>query len=206
VESSSAPRCLTGQIIDLRQSLENRWSGSSANPARGCPTSRAIHPRPCLHRQHARLGWQAGDLLDQLGASRLLELFALLDRDDKGSGPADHAVFVVNIKVRNAGTGTDGPAQHDWQPVNGDARRQHVIAHDGDRWPHIIGSVTGNIDDAAQTTIAARFEQRFGKLQSPEDRGARRAPIGGALDFIGDLLGGLRAIDQPPWQNDFLVI
>jgi hypothetical protein len=42
-------------------------------------------------------------------------------------------------------------------------------------------------------------------LQSPENRGPRRAPIGGALDLIGNRFGGFRAIDQPPWQNDSLV-
>jgi hypothetical protein len=139
-------------------------------------------------------------------AGRLLELFALLDRDDERSGPADHAVFVVKIKVRNGGTGGVAPAQHDWQPVDGDARRQHLIPHDGDRRPHIIGAVTRNVDNAAQAAIAARVEQRLGKLQSPENRGPRRAPIGGALDLIGNRFGGFRAIDQPPCQNDSLVI
>ena len=47
----------------------------------------------------ARLGLTAGDFQHQLGARRLDELPALVDRHDEGARPADHAVFVVDVEI-----------------------------------------------------------------------------------------------------------
>src|SRR5271163_4456121 len=67
---------------------------------------------------------------------------------------------------------------------------------------HIIGAVTRHVGNAAQAAIAARVEQRLGKLQSPENRGPWRAPIGGALDLIGNRFGGFRAIEERAAEGD----
>src|SRR5262249_16038777 len=45
------------------------------------------------HDPYRRL--TAGHFHQQLGADRFLELVAVLDRDNKGAGAADHAVLVV---------------------------------------------------------------------------------------------------------------
>jgi hypothetical protein len=54
--------------------------------------------------------------------------------------------------------------------------------------------------------IAARIEQGLGELQRPEDRGARRAPVGRALDLVRHRRSRFRTVDQPPWQDDLLVV
>src|SRR5262245_49454468 len=55
---------------------------------RANPSSRAEHPRvPRLRRDDAPLGRAAGDLEHELLARRLLELRALLDRNDERARP-----------------------------------------------------------------------------------------------------------------------
>src|SRR5450756_106892 len=47
------------------------------------------------HRNKTALRRPACNFEQQLGADRLLELFAILDRHHEGTGPADHAVLVI---------------------------------------------------------------------------------------------------------------
>ncbi len=83
--------------------------------------------------------------------------------------------------------------------------RQHVFAHHRDRRARIVGAVARHIDDASDAIEAGRVEQRLGELQRARDRGARGAPIGRARDVVGDAVGSLRPVDQPPRHDDLLI-
>ena len=54
--------------------------------------------------------------------------------------------------------------------------------------------------------MAAALEQARAEQQRARNRGAIRAAIGRAGDFRGDRLRAGKAIDQPPRQQDFLIV
>src|SRR5437764_12859242 len=80
--------------------------------------------RARLRRDHAALGHAAGDFQHELGAGRLLELLAILDRNDEGTWPADDAVLVVDIEVLDIHRECVGPLEHARQPVDGEPGRE----------------------------------------------------------------------------------
>jgi hypothetical protein len=49
-------------------------------------------------------------------------------------------------------------------------------------------------------------EQGFGELESAKDRGARGAPVGRARNLIGHRFCRCRTVDQPPGQDDLLIV
>src|SRR5262245_28119340 len=96
---------------------------------------------PRLHRYHASLRRAASYLQHQLGTRRFLELLALADGDDEGTGAADHAILIINIEVVDIHGERVRSLQHDRQAVDGDAGSKHVVACDGDERAAVVGTV-----------------------------------------------------------------
>src|SRR6202012_5275562 len=87
--------------------LDNRARPAPCQAASPAPAvlpdllaDQARHARFFLgNPNNAALRSPARDLHQQLGADRLLDLVAILDRDDERAGPADHAVLVIIIEI-----------------------------------------------------------------------------------------------------------
>src|SRR5262245_25839616 len=109
IASSAAPTiaaCASKQAPTTRAPARHvawsvvRKSPRSTQSRRANPSSRAEHPRvPRLCRDDAPLGRAAGHLKHELLARRLLELRALLDRNDKRARSAGDAVLVVDVEL-----------------------------------------------------------------------------------------------------------
>src|SRR5262245_38839372 len=77
-----------------------RSTQSEPQARRANPSSRAEHSRvPRLRRDDAPLGRATGDLEHELLARRLLELRALLDRNDERARPTGDTVLVVDVEL-----------------------------------------------------------------------------------------------------------
>src|SRR3954454_23493117 len=136
----------------------------------------AIDARLTAGGGHDRaFGGAAGDLEQQFGADRFLELVAVLDRDDERTGATDHAVLVIEIEIVDIHGGVGRLLHHDRQAVDNDTLFHRGIARDDDRCAVVVGAITGNIDHPAQAAVRVLVEQRHGEVDRPRDRGARRA-------------------------------
>src|SRR5262249_33244687 len=116
-----------------------------------------------LRRNDTLLRRMTGDFEHQLGADRLLELLAIVDGNDEGARPADHAILVVDIKVLDIEGKDVGPLHHDRQSIDSDAGVEHIVANLHDERPAIVGAVARYVYDAPNAVVAARIEQRLGK-------------------------------------------
>ena len=74
-----------------------------------------------------------------------------------------------------------------------------------DRRAVVVGTVAGNIDDAPQAAMRILVEQRHREIDRARDRGARRPADRRLHDLGGDGIGGFRAVDHPPGNDDLLV-
>ena len=70
----------------------------------------------------------------------------------------------------------------------------------------VVGTVAGNIDDAPQPVIRILVEQRHREIDRARDRGARGPADRRLQDFVGDGVRGFRTVDQPPGNDDLLVV
>src|SRR5262245_17481894 len=118
-----------------------------------------------LHRHHAPFRHEARDLEHELGAGRLLELVALADRDHERAGAADDAILVVDVEVVDIHGEGVRPLEHDRQAVDGDARGEHVVAHERDERTAVVGAVAGNVDHPAKAAKAATVEQWLAEIE-----------------------------------------
>src|SRR6478609_1839703 len=132
----------------------------------------AIDARLSAGGRHDRaLRRAARDLEQQLGADRLLELVALLDRHHEGAGTADDTVFVIEIEVVDIHGGIRRLLHHDRQAVDDDALFQRGIAGDDDRGAVVVRTIAGNIDHAPYAPMRVLVEQLHGEIDRARDRG-----------------------------------
>src|SRR3981189_1729560 len=102
------------------------------------------------HRNYWVLRRPACDFKQQLGPDRLLEFLAILDRYHEGARAPDHAVLVVPIEIVDIHGRIGRLLHHDRQAVDDDALRKRLVARADDRRAVIVGTIAGDVDDAAQ--------------------------------------------------------
>ena len=125
-----------GRPVPATRRMSRSWRGWSGDALNSPQRSRHIcspmvqETRGCLrlHGHDARRGRELGDLEDQLGADRLLELRALAHRNHEGAGPADHAILEIDVEIVDIHAEAVGPVEHQRQAVDGDAGRHQVVA------------------------------------------------------------------------------
>src|SRR5262249_43143648 len=157
-------------------------------------------------RHDVRFRFAAGDFQHQFGAYRVLEFLALLDRHHEGARAADDAVFVINIEVFDIDRAWLRLLEHDRQAVDRDAGGDDRLARWDDERALVVGAVAGDVDDAADAAVPAVLE----KARAKQQRAGNRSTIGAAIRctgyFRGDRLRAREPVDQPPRQQDFLIV
>src|SRR5882757_9183867 len=157
------------------------------------------------HRNHRVLRGPARDFKQQLGPDRLLEFLAILDRHHEGARAPDDAVLVVPIEIVDIHGRIRRLLHHDRQAVDDDALRKRLVARADDRRAVIVGTIAGNVDDAAQALIRIFVEQRHREIDRAGYRRARGPADRGLHDLVGDGVRRFRAVDHPPGNDDLLV-
>ena len=89
---------------------------------------------------------------------------------EERAGAADHAVLVVDIEQPGRQAEHRAGMQRHGQAVDGDAARQHRVAHRHHRRPHIVRPVAGDVDH-----LARRRRSRCPRTACWRRRGRRRS-------------------------------
>src|SRR3954451_21843499 len=122
-----------------------RWPRSATPAVRpDLLADHAVHTRLLVllrNAHHGALRHTARNLHQELGADGFLELVAVLDRDDEGTGTADDAIFIVEVEVVDIHGRIGRLLDHDRQAVDDDALLDRRVARDRDRSAIVVGTV-----------------------------------------------------------------
>src|SRR3954452_15571801 len=91
----------------------------------------AVHTRLLVllrNPHHGALRYTARNLHQELGADGFLELVAVLDRDDEGTGAADDAILIVEIEIVDIHGRIGRLLDHDGQAIDDDALLDRRVA------------------------------------------------------------------------------